>query len=313
MAGRNQATAQPSRERLTLVRGELEASFVPGAGMIGCSLRHRGEEVLGQRAGLDSYIERGKTMGIPLLYPWANRLGESHFTVAGRTVDLRSYEGLISTDSSGLPMHGLLAASTGWVVRRHRESGDGNVLEAGFDFGAHERLLAAFPFRHQLLFEARLSESALALTTTVIASGGVEVPVSFGFHPYLRLPGVPREDWVLEAPVNERLLLDERMLPTGGHERARIEPGPLGSRGFDDAFDAPAAPFTLTGGARRLELAMDDGYRFSQIYAPPDDDLVAFEPMTAPTNALVTGGPELPIVEPGGSYEASISITVLET
>ncbi len=48
---------------------ELEATFVPGAGMICCSLRHRGEEVLGQRNGLRGYIEQRSTMGIPLLYP----------------------------------------------------------------------------------------------------------------------------------------------------------------------------------------------------------------------------------------------------
>ena len=32
--------------------------------------------------------------------------------------------------------------------------------------------------------------------------------------------------------------------------------------------------------------------------------------MTAPTNALVTGGPDLPLVEPGQRYEAIFSITV---
>jgi hypothetical protein len=33
-------------------RGGLVAVFVPEAGMICCSLRHRGEELLGQRNGL---------------------------------------------------------------------------------------------------------------------------------------------------------------------------------------------------------------------------------------------------------------------
>ena len=34
--------------------------------------------------------------------------------------------------------------------------------------------------------------------------------------------------------------------------------------------------------------------------------------MTAPTNALVAGGPDLPLVEPGGRYEAIFSITVAD-
>ena len=64
----------------------LEATFLPGAGMLCCSLRHRGEELLAQNAGVSAYAERGKTMGIPLLYPWANRLAGFDYTVAGRAV-----------------------------------------------------------------------------------------------------------------------------------------------------------------------------------------------------------------------------------
>lgn len=52
----------------------LEATFVPTAGMLCASLRHHGEELLAQNAGVDAYAAHGKTMGIPLLYPWANRL-----------------------------------------------------------------------------------------------------------------------------------------------------------------------------------------------------------------------------------------------
>jgi aldose 1-epimerase len=69
----------------------IEASFVPGAGMVGCSLRHRGEELLGQRGGLDAYLAERSTMGIPLLHPWANRVAKLGFTVAGREIDLADH------------------------------------------------------------------------------------------------------------------------------------------------------------------------------------------------------------------------------
>jgi len=67
--------------------GGIEAIFVPEAGMICCSLRHRGQELLGQRGGLAKYVESGSTMGIPFLHPWANRLGQSRFDLAGREVN----------------------------------------------------------------------------------------------------------------------------------------------------------------------------------------------------------------------------------
>ena len=121
--------------------------------------------------------------------------------------------------------------------------------------------------------------------------GAVAVPVSFGYHPYLVLPGIDRAEWKVEIPVREQLELDRRLLPTGSRRPTRIEPAVLGSRTFDDAFVAPERePFVLEGGGRRIELLLDAGYPFAQVYAPGDDDVIAFEPMTAPTNALVEGG-----------------------
>jgi aldose 1-epimerase len=146
----------------------------------------------------------------------------------------------------------------------------------------------------------------------VRASGETPVPIAFGYHPYLRLPGVAREDWHVEAPVREQLRLDAQMLPTGERFDAEVFAGRLGARTFDAAFVAPAggAPFVLAGNDRRIELAFLAGYPYAQVFAPSDDDVIAFEPMTAPTNALVDGGAELPVLAPGESYHAGFSITL---
>jgi aldose 1-epimerase len=288
--------------------GTFEAVFVPGAGMVGCSLRHRGEELLGQRGGLRAYVAERKTMGIPLLYPWANRLGSMRFSVAGRDVAIDPGSTPVRVDSEGLPMHGLLSAATGWQVERHDVAG----LAARFDFGADDKLMAAYPFAHELLFEAAVEGPTLTIATTVLASGGTAVPIAFGYHPYLRLPGVARADWEVEIPVREQLRLDDRMLPTGERMAAHVAAGRLGQRTFDDAYVAPpgGGPFVLSGGGRRIELAFDAGYPYAQVYAPADDDVIAFEPMTAPTNALIDGGPALPLLSPGESYRAVFSISV---
>jgi aldose 1-epimerase len=292
--------------------GGIEAVFVPEAGMVCASLKHRGEELLGQRGGLERYVGEGATMGIPFLHPWANRLGSSHFEVAGREVNLE-LDGLpLKRDAAGLPMHGLLTAIAGWEVERHFEADGGGVLRASFDFGAHVLLMQAFPFPHRVTIEARLSGADLTVATTVVANGDVAVPIAFGFHPYLQLPGVERADWELEAPVRERLKLDEAMLPSGEREPVEIETGPLGSRVMDDALVAPkdGEPFALTGGGRRVELHMGHGYPFAQIYAPADTPAVAFEPMAAPTNALVGGGSGLPLAQPGDSFLAVFSVAL---
>jgi galactose mutarotase-like enzyme len=203
---------------------QLEAAFVPEAGMVGCSLLHRGEELLGQRGGLARYVAERSTMGIPLLHPWANRLGARRFEVLGREVDLQAAEPPPSTDPDGLPIHGLLAAARGWQVVRRESSDEGGAIEARFDF-AREGLLGAFPFPHELGIDVMLAGPTLTISTSVVATGDVPVPVSFGFHPYFQLPALDRADWEVEVPVRERLLLDDRMLPTGDRAAAAVESG----------------------------------------------------------------------------------------
>ncbi|WP_238931304.1 aldose 1-epimerase [Solirubrobacter deserti] len=264
--------------------------------MIGASLKHRGEEVLGQRGGLEAYRAERKTMGIPLLYPWANRLSARRFEVAGRTVDIDPERTPIRLDGSGLPMHGLLGAHPGWEAEATATS-----LTARFDFAAHPALLETFPFPHTLELDVTLDETMLRIVTIVRG----EVPIAFGWHPYLTLPNVERADWHVEIPVTEQLALDDNMLPTGERSATHVPAGPLGDRAFDDAYTAPSAPFALEGGGRRIELAFEDGFPYAQVFAPPQDPLIAFEPMTAPTNALVTGTAALHT-----QYSAAFSIRV---
>ena len=61
-----------------------------------------------------------------------------------------------------------------------------------------------------------------SIVTTVVASGPEPVPVSFGFHPYLKLPDSDRTRWHVELGAAQRLQLDERMIPTG--ERIPLAP-----------------------------------------------------------------------------------------
>ena len=290
----------------------LRAGFAPSVGMVGYSLEHRGEELLGQRGGLDAYRERGSSFGIPLLYPWANRLSKRSYAVAGRSVELDPATSPVRFDPNGLPIHGLLAASSHW--RLVDKGADGRAaLEGRLEWSEHEELVAGFPFPHELLVRVELEQDTLTVATTVVPAGQTPVPVSFGWHPYLRLPGVPREDWWVELPLQGRALLDERGLPTGKTEPAAALPGPLGERAFDDLFPELEWPavFALEGGGRRIELELLEGYPVAQVYAPAGEDYICFEPMTAPTSALVSHE-GLRLAEPGGSFRAEFSIRVAE-
>lgn len=284
---------------------ELEAQFVPDAGMIGISLTDSGAELLGQRRGLDAYVSAGKTMGIPILYPWANRLGANTYTAEGTTVTLTAGQHGVRTDPNGLPIHGVLAAYPNWRVTHE----SANELTAEVNFGDQD-LLASFPFPHRLALTVTLFERTLRLRTSVTPSGDRAVPLCFGFHPYLQLPDVPRDQWIIETPPLRHLKLDRQGLPTGetAHQSAITEP--LGDKVFDDGYDevAEGAVFAVSGGGRRIEVHYEQGYAAAQIFAPSSESVVCFEPMTAPTDALRRGG--YPTAEPGGWGVAQFSIRV---
>lgn len=284
----------------------LTATFVPSAGMICTSLRDDGVELLGQRRGLQAYLDNGKTMGIPILYPWANRLSANNYAVDGRTVTLTTGQGGVRADDHGLPMHGVLAAFPGWLVIEQ----SGNRLTADLDFGAQPPLLASFPFPHILTVDVSLNNRALTVRTTVTPTTAVPVPLCYGFHPYLTIPGVPRSQWTFETPPLRHLPVDNWGIPTGAVEDWPASSDELGDKTFDDGFDEvpQGAVFALSGGGRRIEVVFEQGFPAAQIFAPSNDDVVGIEPMAAPTNALRKG--TYSVAAPGRPAVSTFTIRV---
>src|SRR5215211_7105613 len=80
------SSASGAHETITLrdAAANVSATFAPSIGMVCCSLRHEGDELLAQNDGLDAYADSGATMGIPLLHPWANRLDGWSYAALGR-------------------------------------------------------------------------------------------------------------------------------------------------------------------------------------------------------------------------------------
>jgi aldose 1-epimerase len=293
----------------------LEATFLPGAGMLCCSLRHRDEELLAQNAGVSAYAERGKTMGIPLLYPWANRLAGFEYTVAGRTVAVPHDAARVALENHGLPIHGVIGGRLGWELTDAPNSAAQSSLTARLDWSETQReLYEVFPFRHELRFQARLGGGRLEIEVGVEACAEDPVPVAFGFHPYLVLPGASREDWLVELPAMRHLELDDHQIPIAPDRTLPGQTFELAARAFDDGFDAVAEParFTIAAAGRRIALELLGGYPCAQVFAPPASQFICFEPMTAPANALRSGH-GLRVLAPGESYRATFAVSIYDT
>ena len=194
-------------------------------------------------------------------------------------------------------------AAPGWRVEHH-DRGE-RPARAGVRLRRRRGVMAAFPFAHALRLEVDADRRDAAGRHDGHAredrrAGRVRLP------PYLALPGRPARGLAGRDPGRASgSRSTTRMLPTGDARAAcTSRAGPLGDAHVRRRLPGSGGrrAFALEGGGRRIELAFEDGYPYAQVFAPPGDALIAFEPMTAPTNALVNGGPQLPLLEPGERY-----------
>ena len=128
--------------QVRLAAGSLAADFLPEQGMLGASLMDDGAQLLGLVDDVPAMAGLGRTCGIPLLYPWANRLSSTHYEAAGRHVALDS--ALLSHDDAGLFNHGVPWPHLPWTVLSQSAASVAAQLE-----WQAEELLAVFPYRHR--------------------------------------------------------------------------------------------------------------------------------------------------------------------
>jgi aldose 1-epimerase len=289
---------------ISLSAGDVRAIFWPVAGMLCVSLSFRGEQQLRRIDDLESAKRKGSTAGIPLLYPWANRLAGLHYRAAGQSVALDPASRLLHFDDRGLPMHGVPWGELHWEILEAKS----NSVLAQLNWKLPE-MVELFPFPHRVQMAANVTSDSLTLQTTVYADAGSAVPISFGFHPYFGISGRPRAQWRLQLPGMRKLLLDARGIPTGVDEPFGPIDGLLGDTSYDDGFalQSEQSSFSISGAKHNLTVTFLEGFAHAQVFAPKDKDFVALEPMTAPTNALTTGK-GLRVTEAGREFRASFRI-----
>ena len=290
---------------VVLRAGDTTAAFVPDLGFAGVSLRRGRFEFVATPGGPER-LRAGHTLGLPLLAPWANRLapGPDGYRVGRHAVSVPRRVPGGHRDDHGLLIHGLLVGRGSWRVVAERTTTTTTSVTAETELAA-----PVFPFPHRIAITAALVEGALTVTTTLTPTGRRAVPVAFGWHPYLRVPGTPRHRWILGLPARDHLELDDRGLPTGVRRREAAEAEPIGRRTFDDLY-APIRSriLSLEGDHAALALHGDRRYPYAQVWVPPGRAFAALEPMTAPTNALATGN--VPLVAPGESFSAAFTLRV---
>jgi aldose 1-epimerase len=238
--------------------------------------------------------------GIPFLAPWADLLDEPAFWANDKRYGFNLGLGNVHLgDIQGeRPIHGLLTNSPLWqVIELAADEGCSHV-SSRLEFWKHPDLMAQWPFAHEYAITYRLSDGVLEVETRVSNLSEDPMPLAIGFHPYLQIPDIPRDEWVVHLPARTHVMADEHQIPTGEMRPLDI-PNPLSLRGqtLDDGFtdlerDANGrARFSIESGGESggkvVEILFGPKYPVATIWLPGEmPQFICTEPLTAIINGI---------------------------
>ena len=289
----------PSGDQFEISGGGYRAVVTEcGAGLR--VLEHDGRPlVLGYAEDAQATAGRGQ-----LLAPWPNRIRDGAYTFEGRDLRLPLTEA-----SRGHAIHGLVR----WVPWTVEEMTAHSVSLVC-------RLMSqpGYPWTVDLHTLYDLSADGLTVTVTATNMSSSPAPYAVGAHPYLTAGPGPVDRWELTLPAATRLLVDDRMVPTGREDVRDTDldfrmARPIRSTSLDTAFtdlarDADGRVEVLLrdpASDQGVALWMDASHSYLQVFtgdALPAHarESLAVEPMTAPSNAFNTGE-GLVVLAPAGS------------
>jgi aldose 1-epimerase len=303
----------------------IEVSILPSLGNMAYEMKIHGKNILYfPNMKLLDFQKKPMQSGIPFMAPWANRIDGAGFWANGKKYEFDMALGNIRKDQQGLPIHGLLSNQTPWQVADIGADKQSAHVTSRLDFWKYPDMMAQWPFAHTYEMTYRLADGALEVRTTVTNLSAETMPLAVGYHPYYRIPDIPRDQWVLHMPACKAVIADHRHVPTGEFKPSDLpNPLPLKGRTLDDGFadfvrDASGrATFRIESGEKKIDLVFGMQFPVAVIWEPASPagqamDFLCVEPMTGITNGINLNHegkyPELQTVPANGKWTGSFWI-----
>jgi aldose 1-epimerase len=296
-----------------------EVTILPSVGNMAYEMKVNGKNVLYAPSGsLAEFKAKPAMAGIPLLWPWANRIDQNSYYVNGKLYALNLGLGNIRLDANKKPIHGLVSASSAWKVLSCKANGQAAEVTSRLEFWKYPDLMEQFPFAHTVEITHRLKDGVLQVETVIHNHAVEPMPVAIGFHSYYKVNDAPIDQWKIHLGARDQLVLSPELIPTG--ERISVQskysdPLPLKGVPFDDVFtnmirDAKSlGEFWIQGKAEKVSVIYGPKYDVAVVVAGPGRDYVVMEAMSGITNAfnLAHRGvyKDLQMVAPDGEWRES--------
>jgi aldose 1-epimerase len=306
----------------------VEVTVLPSIGNRVSEMKVHGANILFFQSGSLAELQKKPNLsGIPFLAPWANRLNEESFWANGKQYPFNMTLGNVR---GPIPIHGLLMNSDLWEVVEVAAGPKSAHITSRLAFWKHPELMAQWPFAHEYEMTYRLADGMLEIKLTVTNLSADPMPIVLGFHPFYRIPDVPRDQWMAKIPARKIVVADSRLVATGEFTPFDLpNPLPLKGHPLDTGFtdlerDAQGrAHFSIEAGRKKVETLFGPRYPVSVIFSPPpvsspstidgqNREFICIEPMAGLTNAVNLNHdgkyPNLQTVAPGEKWTESFWI-----
>lgn len=261
--------------------------------------------------------ERPTRNGIPLLFPFPNRVRAGRYQFGGKSYELTG----LRLDDFGNIIHGMVFDRP-WRVVELRENAVTGRFRLSVD--APERR-ALWPADFIIDVRYELLESSLHCDLRIQNPDSVPLPWGFGTHAYFKVPLSPtsrRGDCIVQAPAARQWELVDN-LPTGRllsltGDRDVREGQELGDLKYDDVYtDLEVRRGQISAAvldpAAGLQITQTTAAAFRElvVFTPPHGRSVCLEPYTCVTDAInmpVSANSGLQILAPGTEFRTWFAI-----
>lgn len=275
-----------------------EAKIVPefGNNCFSYSFNVDGEriDILDPPPSLAVLKQRASGYGVPILFPFPNRIREGKFTFEGQ-----DYQFDVPRPGAN-SIHGLVIDQPWEVEEAEADDENGARLVSSIKSSDFPDIIRQYPFPFNLRVTYMLKDGVLSMVTEMENLGQKNMPMGYGIHPYFRAPlskSSNPEDCQIKLPARKYWELED-FLPTGkilevsGRYNLRDGVSAADVR-FDDVF----TDLIMTDGVSRcvvddekarmrMILESDPIFREMVVYTPPGRPAICFEPYTCPTDAI---------------------------
>lgn len=261
--------------------------IVPEAGGKAVSFKVRGQEIL--------YHPEDLTWdgGIPVMFPWPNRLENMKFSFAGNEIDLKVSR--LVRDLNGSGLHGM-AMSARWKVLRQWKNKNGSFTELTLE-DEDAREISKYFGKFEVRMTYRLKAEELNVSIDIRNADTKDIVTGIGFHPWINTPG---DNWHVRLPGAQRWPVRADLIPSGApvpvDGKFDLRKGVmLGASRFDDVFTdlfkgrQTEAESVLYDPSRAdgMEIFVRQGKKFPHaVLWTPGGGHVSIEPMSMATDGF---------------------------